>query len=422
MRNEMTGNTNSKQGKTSLVITEKNDVVYYGYFSDGNPIELYCEKKQSESLLGNIYAARVERVAEGIHGAFLEIANGEKCYYSTAKKTQPVKISPGHEDRLYGGDIILVQIVKDAVKTKLPVADGNISLTGKYFVLTLSDKRSSVSKKIKDKEERARLSSLLAPFLSEDYGIVIRTNAAGMDTAVLEKELRILTGRYQELMRKAKFSPGKTLLYRDPPHYITFAQDLPKDKMDEIITDRQDIHEELRSFFHSHGDEENEAKTCLYKDDYSLFQLYRLEHHFEKAREKLVWLKSGGSIVIEQTEAMVVVDVNTGCVTKNRKQADDLFFRMNCEAVEEIARQLRLRNLSGIIIIDFINMKNKKHQEELLYLLQEECAKDRVATRVIDMTGLHLVEMTRSKVRRPLHEQWKVAHGRDKTNCSEILK
>ena len=414
MRNKMIDNTISKQEHNTLVITEKNEIVYYGYFSDGNPIELYCEKKQSESLLGNIYAARVERVAEGINGAFLEIGNGEKCYFSTTKKTQPVKLSPGHEERLYGGDIILIQIVKDAVKTKLPAADGNVSLTGKYFVLTLSDKRSGVSKKIKDKEERERLSEILSPFLSDNYGIVVRTNAEGVDADVLEKELRILIARYEELMRKARIAPGKTLLYKDPSHYITFAQDLPKDKLDEIITDRQDIYEELRSYFHSHGDEDNEKKIILYQDDYSLFQLYRMEHHFEKAREKLVWLKSGGSIVIEPTEAMVVVDVNTGCVTKNRKQADDLFFRMNCEAAKEIARQFRLRNLSGIIIIDFINMKNKKHQEELLHLLQEECAKDRVSTRVIDMTGLHLVEMTRSKVRRPLHEQWKVAHGKNK--------
>lgn len=412
----MMDNTVSKQGKYTLVITEKNDIIYYGYFFDGDPVELYCEKKQSDSLLGNIYAARVERVAEGINGAFLEIGNGEKCYFSTTKKTQPVKLSPGHEDRLYGGDIILVQIVKDAVKTKLPAADGNISLAGKYFVLTLSDKRSGVSKKIKDKEERERLSELLTPFLSDNYGIVVRTNAERMDTSVLEEELRMLTARYEELMRKARIASGKTLLYKDPSHYITFAQDLPKDKLDEIITDKQDIYEELNGYFQSHGDEDNRAKTVFYQDDYSLFQLYRLEHHFEKAREKLVWLKSGGSIVIEQTEAMVVVDVNTGCVMKNRKQADDLFFRMNCEAAAEIARQLRLRNLSGIIIIDFINMKNKKHQEELLHLLQEECAKDRVATRVIDMTGLHLVEMTRSKVRRPLHEQWKVAHGQEKRN------
>ena len=114
---------------------------------------------------------------------------------------------------------------------------------------------------------------------------------------------------------------------------------------------------------------------------------------------------------------MVVVDVNTGCVTKGKKQTDNLFFQMNCEAAGEIARKLRLRNLSGIIIIDFINMKKKDQQEELMQLLRNECAKDRINTRVIDMTGLNLVEMTRSKVRRPLHEQWNIAHGKKTNNC-----
>lgn len=405
--------TNIKSEKYTLVITQKNDVVYYGYFLDGNPIELYCEKKQAESLLGNIYAARVERVAEGIGGAFLELGRGNKCYFPLTKNRQPVKLSPGHEDRLYGGDIILVQIVKDAVKTKLAVADGNISLTGKYFVLTMADKRSGISKKIRNAGERQRLSEILASFVSEDYGIIARTNAAKVDVAVLEKELRMLTCRYQELMRKAQIAPGKTLLYRDPPHYITLAQNLSKDKLNEILTDQRDIYEELSSYFDSHSDEENKLKTSFYEDSYALYQLYRFEYHYEKAREKLVWLKSGGSLIIEQTEAMVVVDVNTGCVTKGRKQADDLFFRMNCEAAREIAAQLRLRNLSGIIIIDFINMKKKDQQEELIQFLKEECARDRITTRIIDMTGLNLVEMTRNKVRRPLHEQWAAAHRKE---------
>ena len=395
---------NARQEKYSLVITQKNDVVYYGYFSDGNPIELYCEKKQGESLLGNIYAARVERVAEGIRGAFLELSEGNKCYFPLAKNKQPVKLSPGHEDRLYGGDIILVQIVKDAVKTKLAVADGNISLTGKYFVLTLSDKRSGISKKIQNTDKRQRLSDLLGPFLSEDYGIIARTNAAGMDADILKRELQMLIHQHEELMRKARIAPGKTLLYREPPHYITFAQDLPKDKLDTILTDQQDIYDELSRFFDAHSDEENKRKTAFYDDDYSLYQLYRFGHHYEKAREKLVWLKSGGSLVIEQTEAMVVVDVNTGCVTSGRKQADNLFFQMNCEAAKEIARQLRLRNLSGIILIDFINMKNPEEKNELIKILKEEIKKDCVTCTFIDITKLGLVELTRKKRYKSLKE------------------
>lgn len=390
----------------NLILTEKNGVVFYGYFCDGKPLELYCEKKEQSSILGNIYAARVEKIADGIGGAFLEIENGKKCYYPLSGAKKPVKLTPGHEDRLYGGDVILVQIVKDAVKTKLAVADSNISFPGKYFVLTLSDHRLSLSKKITDKEERDRLQTIAQPYCSGEYGFVVRTNAAGTEEAALKKELKELTEKYLELMRRAKTAPGKTLLYRNPPHYITMGQDLPEAELTKVLTDREDIFEELSSYYSRKGDRGFLDKLIFYKDTYPLEKLYRLNTFYQRALDKTVWLSSGGSLVIEKTEAMTVIDVNTGCVTRGKKKAMELFYRMNCEAAKEIAAQLRLRNLSGIILIDFINMKDNEQKEKLLSLLTLECSKDRVPTRVIDMTALNLVEMTRNKVRKPLHEQW----------------
>lgn len=402
--------------KNKLVITAENNVVYYGYYCDGVPVELYCEKKEAESLLGNIYAARVQRVAEGIGGAFLEIADGQKCYYPLPKDgTKPVKLSPGHENKLCGGDIILVQIVKDAVKTKLPVADGNVSLTGKYFVLTMSDRRSGISKKIMDAEVRERLTLLMEDYISDEYGLIVRTNAAHASDEILLQELQSLQRRYQELMRRAVIAPGKTLLLREPPHYISYGKDLPETELDEIVTDQKEIYDELETFYATAGDDLLLGKLRMYADAYPLTKLYRMEHFYEKAMDKTVWLPSGGSLVIEQTEAMVVIDVNTASVTKKKKDTD-LFYRMNCEAAKEIAAQLRLRNLSGMILIDFINMRYADQKEQLLRLLQKECSKDRTRTNVIDMTALNLVEMTRQKVRRPLHEQWRQCHSNKKGN------
>ncbi|MBQ9156371.1 MAG: ribonuclease E/G [Eubacterium sp.] len=433
-----------------LIITRKENRIYYGYFCDGQPVELYCETADSQdsTLLGNIYAARVERVAEGIGGAFLEIGPGQKCYYPLPKDgSKPVKLSPGHEDKLYGGDIILVQISKDAVKSKLPVADGNISFAGKYFVLTLSDRRFGISKKITDGEERKRLKKIVAyhynnllnnrcaPDVDESgyldiwdmddlavegtscidmmqkrqFGLIVRTNAAGASEEELIKELTQLTSRCSRLLKKASTAPGKTCIYRTPDHYISMAADLPKQELGEILTDDPEIYKDLRDYYSSIGDETIEGKLRLYEDQYPLHKLYCLKTHYERALNKHVWLPSGGSLVIEQTEAMVVIDVNTGSVTKKKRQNDDLFYQINCEAAEEIGRQLRLRNLSGIIVIDFINMRYIDQQQKLLKKLQEVCSKDRVRTRVIDITALNLVEMTRQKVRRPLHEQ-----------CSEI--
>ena len=364
--------------KNKLVITEKEGVICYGYFQDGVPTELYCEPKEQQRILGNIYAARVERVAEGIHGAFLEIGDNQKCYYSLSAE-QPVKLSPGHEDKLYGGDIILVQITKDAVKTKLPVGTGNISLDGKYFVFTLTDKRTGISKKIRNTVERERLETLLKKYTREEYGIIVRTNAAGVSEETLTKELELLQLRYEELMRTAK-------------------------ALDEILTDHAEVFTELKEYY-KQTSESDTTKISFYEDTYSLYNLYRFAHYYEESYGKYIWLKSGASLVIEHTEAMTVIDVNTGSVLKKKKQEDTLFYQINREAAKEIARQLRLRNISGIIMIDFINMKDTAQKEKLLSLLDSECKKDRVHCNVIDMTALNLVEMTRSKVRKPLHEQ-----------------
>ena len=388
-----------KTTKHKLVIAERESCICYGYFEDGIPIELYCEPKEQQSILGNIYAARVERVAEGIHGAFLEIGEKQKCYYSLSKE-QPVKLSPGHKDKLYGGDIILVQIIKDAVKTKLPVCTGNISLNGKYFVLTLTDKRTGISKKIRENRERERLATLIQKHTCEEYGIVIRTNASGVSEDILIQELELLKWQYQELMRKAHIASGKTLLYKEPPHYITLGKELPEKALDEIVTDSNEIFTELKNYYKNAN-----TVLSLYEDSYSLYNLYRFAHYYEEASGKYIWLKSGASLVIEHTEAMTVIDVNTGSVLKKKQQEDTLFYQINREAAKEIARQLRLRNISGIIMIDFINMKNEKQKENLLSLLDSECKKDRVYCKVIDMTALNLVEMTRSKVRKPLYEQ-----------------
>ena len=205
-------------------------------------------------------------------------------------------------------------------------------------------------------------------------------------------------------MRKAKIAAGKTLLYKEPPYYITLGKELPAKALDEILTDSKEIYEELQEYYKK-DTSFDEISVTFYEDTYSLYNLYRFAHYYEEAYGKSIWLKSGASLVIEHTEAMTVIDVNTGSVLKKKRQEDTLFYQINREAAKEIARQIRLRNISGIIMIDFINMKDEKQKEKLLLLLDNECRKDRIHCNVVDMTALNLVEMTRSKVRRPLLEQ-----------------
>ena len=217
---------------------------------------------------------------------FLEIGEGQKCYYSLSGE-QPIKLSPGHENKLYGGDVILVQITKDAVKTKLPVCTGNVSLDGKYFVFTLTEKRIGISKKIRKKEERERLNSLVKKYTDEDYGIIVRTNAAGIAEEILTEELKVLQQRYQELMRKAKIAAGKTLLYKEPPYYITLGKELPAKALDEILTDSKEIYEELQEYYKKDTSFDKISVT-FYEDTYSLYNLYRFAHYYEEAYGKYI--------------------------------------------------------------------------------------------------------------------------------------
>ena len=396
----------SGQGKKQnrLVVIEDPEAVYYGYFSGQQPVELYCERKDQRSLVGHVYAASVNKVAEGISGAFLHTVAGD-CFL------------PGVSG-LKGGDILPVQIFKDGVGRKLPVAGTNISIQGKYFVFTFGMKRVGVSKKIKNQQERERLSSFMkeeAGIVSDgsggivpagfQYGVVARTNAASVPESLLRREFRELNTVCRRISDKAETAIGGSLLYRQPPHYIQLGQDLPSGELDEIVTDSESIYREWKETYSSREESGLADRIRLYQEDYPLRKLYRLDHHFQAACQRHVWLKSGGSIVIDHTEAMTVIDVNSGAVTRSRKKAQQVFLSMNLEAAEEIARQLRLRNISGIILVDFINMKSQEDRDQLMKSLSRFCIEDRSRVRVIDYTALGLVEMTRDKSRKPLHAQ-----------------
>ena len=392
--------------KGRLVICAKGPSVYYGYWIDGKPVELYADARGRQSLMGNIYAARVENVADGIHGAFLEIGKGQKAYLPLPSGPGPA----GSRDRkdsqsIKGGDIVLVQIRKDAIKSKLPVADRNIAFSGKYFVLTLVDHRYGISRKIREEKERDRLQSILDRFRTEDHGIIARTNAAGTEDRILLDELESLIRQKNDILTRGSCAAARTLVYEEPAYYITLGRELPEEELDQIITDDPEIYEELINYYSFHGDEELRDRIRLYTDEYPLDKLYRMEYFYGQASGKKVWLDSGGSLIIEPTEALTVIDVNSGSVVKNRKKEDDFFLRLNREAAGEIAAQLRLRNLSGIILIDFINMKDSAQEEMLLEELKRQCAGDRIPVRVIDITSLGLVELTRTKRRKTLKEQ-----------------
>ncbi|MBR0381913.1 MAG: ribonuclease E/G [Eubacterium sp.] len=397
-------------GKGKLVITRRRGMMCYGFFKDEKPVELYASPLLSASEVDNIYVARVEKVAEGIASAFADIGNGKKCYIPMRKNKKITNLSlRNNENRqVRNGDSILVQIVKDASGSKAAVADGNICLYGRCLILSLTDRRLSVSRKITDSSEKKRLKKIARelheggdPLYYDEagphYGLVIRTNAAGADAATLRSEYESLTLRMRVILKRSRYASYGTCLYRRVPHYVSLGFNLPDREVNRVITDQADVFDQYRDLCMERDDVKFESKLSLYEDSYPLYDLYRFSHWYDQALGKQVWLKSGAYLVIEQTEAMVVIDVNSGSMTGSRKKKENIHKKVNREAAAEIARQIRLRNLSGIILIDFINMYDHKEQTELLQFLRSECKKDRVPVNVIDYTALGLVEVTRTK-------------------------
>lgn len=389
-----------------LIVTRWREKVCTAFLSEGKISQIMLEADNAFSLLNNIYIGRVQKVVANINAAFVDIGKGETGYYSLEENQSHIYMSPPGK-KLKAGDEIVVQVSRDGVKTKAPVLTGKLSFTGRYLVLTAGRPGIGFSAKIANSSYKARIRPVLEKALGaegETLGIIVRTNGPEASETALLEELDCLKSQYRKLLSEAVCRTCYTCLYQSPPACVAAIRDAYGSSLQEIITDVDIYHKQLKDYL-SEYQPSNKDKLIFYDDKLlPLAKLYSLDTAVEKALGKNVWLKSGGYLVIEPTEAMVVIDVNTGKYSGKKKQQDTIF-KINMEAADEIARQLRLRNLSGIIMIDFIDMEREEDREQLLRHLGEVVSKDPVKTTVVDMTRLNLVEVTRKKVRKPLHEQ-----------------
>ena len=369
-------------------------------------VEIRLESDQEKSILGNIYTGQVENIASNIQAAFVQIEPGKRCYYSLAEAQRAV-FSAGRKGNgpLRPGDELLVQVSRDAMKGKLPALTSNLNFTGRYLVLTTGDKKFGLSSKLA-LEDRHRLSGWLkeeAERPDKEFGIIVRTNAADASKEEILKELEWLKGRYHKAVVQGRNRTCFSLVLETEPFYVAAVRDAYGRDLDEIITDVPEIREMILGYLEEISPELKE-KLRFYQDKLlPLYKLYRVETALDAIQKEQVWLNSGGFLVIQQTEAFVSIDVNSGKYT-GKKKMEETFRKINLEAAAEIGRQLRLRNLSGIILIDFINMENPDHRDELFHVLQKLLRKDPIKSRAIDITPLHILEMTRKKVRRPVIE------------------
>lgn len=387
-----------------LIITKIEEKIITTVLENEKVVELHCtSKKKNDTIeLGNIYIGKVKNIVANINAAFIEVGNGMECYYAMNENPTPIFTKKIGKKPLCVGDELLVQVSKEAVKTKAPTVTSKLSLTGKYAVFTYGDTRVGASTKL-TKEERERLTELAKEYATEEFGIIMRTNAKDAEDKMLRGALECLAGEYDNLVTQAPFRTCFTCLKSAPKAYLTELRNVYQDGLTEVIVEDAEIYQEVKSFLEMEQPEDLE-KLRLYEDkNLPLCKLYSIETHLANALKEYIWLKSGAYLVIQPTEALTVIDVNTGkCISK--KKDDETYLKINIEAAKEVARQIRLRNLSGIILVDFVNMNGVEYMQELLDVFRHELQKDPIATTLVDVTKLQLVEVTRKKVRKPLHE------------------
>jgi len=374
---------------------------------------------EADNRIGAIYVGKVKNVVKNIHACFVEIANSELCFLSMKDATAPIILNRKYDGRLLAGDEILVQFSKEAQKTKQASVTADISLSNEYAALSIGSTRIGFSGKL----EKARKEEILHWLIENGYaqgkdfvsgirlsdspislGLIVRTKAKEGNGEEILAYIKELLEQFQLLLEKALHRTCFSCIKEASEDYEAVLDRLAyPHEYSEIVTDDNILYEQLCTYC---KEKLPQISVRLYEDtNLSLSKLYSLEQKIDTALKPRVWLKSGGYLVIEHTEALTVIDVNTGKY-EAKKASDNTYEKINREAAEEITLQLRLRNLSGIILVDFINMDSKEKEEALVQYLRELVRKDKIKTLVVDITPLGLVEITRKKQHKPLREQF----------------
>ncbi len=350
---------------------------------DNKLVELLIEDNIHKKTKCNIYRGIVKNIKHGIEAAFVDIGFEKMAYL-------PIKPS----DKIKNGMEVLVQINKEAVGTKAPKLTQEISLSGRYLVLIPSNDRITISNKISEEKERFRLKKLVKSFNKEKLGIIIRTEAVNCDIDTLKEDFDLLIQRYNDISKQFKLGIGPKLLYRELDLDTKYIKDNINEDIDKIIFNDKNKYTEIKSIL-SNIDKSYINKLIL-EENRDVFDLYKVSKEIDKALSKKVWLKSGGYLIIEKTEALTVIDVNTGKFTGNISR-EETMYKTNLEACEEIARQLKIRDIGGIIIVDFIDLQKKKSKENMIKRLEECLKRDKRKCEVLGITRLGLVEIARRR-------------------------
>ncbi len=423
MKREILMNTTANE--TRVAIIEDDDLV-----------ELMVERPDSARLVGDIYLGKVEAVLPGIQAAFVDIGTEKAAFLHVSDVALEDEESDGDEevdeeavsdqaetgggngggggrrrirryppiqDLVQKGESLLVQVSKEPIGTKGPRVTAHISLTGRFLVYMPQSDHVGVSRKIEDREERARLRALAREILPQDAGgVIVRTVGEELTRQTFERELKSLLSTWKQIQKRSDRARAPAAIHREAKLTKGIIRDLFSGKVDSLTIDDAAVYQEVRQYLNQ-VDPLLIERVHLYDDPLPLFDKYEIEAEIHEAFQRKVPLPSGGYIIIEPTEALISIDVNTGRYT-GKKDPEKTILKTNLDAAREIARQLRLRDVGGIIVCDFIDMESKQNRDRVLQELRTYLARDRARTKAFQVSDLGLIEMTRQRVRPSLYQ------------------
>jgi ribonuclease G len=379
---------------------------------DRRVVEVFIERAAQERVVGNIYRGKVENVLPGMSAAFVNIGLERNAFLYVDDARDYEKLAEagnnrskngksktrGIRDVLRQGQSIIVQVTKEPIGTKGARVVTHLTIPGRYLVLMPTVDHIGVSRRIQDEKERDRLKKLAKSLRPQGMGLIVRTLAEGQCQSELEQDAQFLLKVWEQIQRRARRTKKPGLLYKDHDLIYRLVRDCFSTEFNRFIVDSREEYNKVLEMLDTLSPHLRSRVFYYHDENIPIFEFYGVEADLKRALKRKVWLESGGYLVIDQTEALTSIDVNTGKYTGSKNLADTVL-KTNLEAAAEIARQLRLRDIGGIIIIDFIDMASSGHEEKVLARLEEEVKKDKNKTHVLGFTNLGMVEMTRKKTR-----------------------
>jgi len=383
-----------------IVVNSTPEETRMAIFEDKELIEIFVERSTSGHHVGNIYKGKTKNVLPGMQAAFIDIGKDKNAFLYIGDEAEPNSGAKNMDYTLSVGKDIMIQIVKDALGTKGPRATTNLTLPGRYVVFMPTVDYIAISRRIGNEEERNRLKELVEKVRPAGMGIIVRTMAEGKSEEDLHKDIDYLYNLWNALSARAKRANAPILLYRDVDLVIRIVRDYLSADVEEFVLDNREAYGRVCDLL-KYTSPDLVSKVRLYEGKEDIFSHYSLGSELDRVGQRCVWLKCGGYIIIDKTEALTVIDVNTGKFVGSTKLSDTVF-QTNLEAAKEIAKQLRLRDIGGIIVVDFIDMDKEEYKQAIIAALEDSFKKDRTKTNVLGFTPLGLVEITRKKARQNL--------------------